>query len=194
MPSVAETKPKRQNRTVTLHMGNTLAEYQAMISTEEGIQDLIRRVEIADSLNWGPLADGHQADCPRCLHFMHHDAYLRWAHHFDGTHSPVTIVRVRCLECGVVFSIQPSFIVRYKRFDTDAIEKSMTLLFIAEGSYRMANVSQALDIDTRHEGTWLALEETAHVASPVGSGTMAGTTLARPTQSGFGGRTAHPRD
>ena len=56
MPSVAETKPSRQNRTVTLHLGNTLTEYQAMISTEEGIQDLIRRVEIADSLNWGPLA------------------------------------------------------------------------------------------------------------------------------------------
>jgi hypothetical protein len=51
MPSVAETKPNRQNRTVTLHLGNTLAEYQSMISTEEGIQDLIRRVEVADSLN-----------------------------------------------------------------------------------------------------------------------------------------------
>jgi hypothetical protein len=53
MPSVTETKPKRHalRRTVTLHLGNTLAEYQAMISTEEGIQDLIRHVEIADSLN-----------------------------------------------------------------------------------------------------------------------------------------------
>jgi hypothetical protein len=51
MPSVAETKPKRQNRTVTLHLGNTLAEYEAMISTPEGIQELMRRVEIADSLN-----------------------------------------------------------------------------------------------------------------------------------------------
>ena len=164
MPSVAETKPNRQNRTVTLHLGNTLAEYQSMISTEEGIQDLIRRVEVADSLNWGPLARGHQADCPRCLQFTHHDAYLRWVQHFDGTRSPVTMVRVRCLECGAVFSIQPSFIVRYKRYDTDAIEKSMTLLFIAEGSYRMTNVSQALGIDTRHAGTWLALEEAEPLA------------------------------
>jgi hypothetical protein len=164
MPSVAETKPNRQNRTVTLHLGNMLAEYQAMISTEEGIQDLIRRVEVADSLNWGPLAHGHQADCPRCLQFTHHDAYLRWVQHFDGTRSPVTMVRVRCLECGAVFSIQPSFIVRYKRYDTDAIEKSMTLLFIAEGSYRMTNVSQALGIDTRHAGTWLALEEAEPLA------------------------------
>ena len=74
------------------------------------------------------------------------------------------MVRVRCLECGAVFSIQPSFIVRYKRYDTDAIEKSMTLLFIAEGSYRMTNVSQALGIDTRHAGTWLALEEAEPLA------------------------------
>src|SRR5574341_2204481 len=100
MPSVAETQPKRQNRTVTLHLGNTLAEYQAMISRPEGIQELIRRVEIADSLNWGPLADGHEEGCPRCLHFTHHDEYPRWAHHFDGTCSLMTIVRVRCLECG----------------------------------------------------------------------------------------------
>ena len=69
------------------------------------------------------------------------------------------LLRVRCLEGGAVFSVQPSFVVRYKRYDTDAIEKSMTLLFIAEGSYRMASVSQALGIDTRQAGTWLALEE-----------------------------------
>src|SRR4030067_2477846 len=105
MPSVAETKPKRQNHTVTLHLGNTLAEYQDMISTEEGIQELIGRVEIADSLNWGPLADGHQAGCSRCLQFTHHDDYPRWAHHFDGTRSRVTILRVRCLGCEAVFSI-----------------------------------------------------------------------------------------
>jgi hypothetical protein len=74
------------------------------------------------------------------LQFTHHDAYPRWAHHIDGTPLPVTIVRVRCLECGAVFSIQPSFIVRYKRYDTDAIEKSMTLLFIAEGSQQLVNL------------------------------------------------------
>jgi hypothetical protein len=164
MTNVAETKPKRQNRTVTLHLGNTLAEYEDMISTEAGVQELIRRVEIADSLNWGPLAEGHKAGCPRRLHFTHHNDYRRWAYHFDGTRSLVTILRVRCLECEAVFSIQPSFIVRYKRYDTDAMEKSMTLLFIAEGSYRMASVSQALGIDTRQEGTWIALAETEQVA------------------------------
>jgi hypothetical protein len=48
---------ERQNRTVTIHLGNTLAEHQEMISMEEGVQKLIRRVEIADSLNWGCLAE-----------------------------------------------------------------------------------------------------------------------------------------
>jgi hypothetical protein len=164
MENVTEKQQKRQNRTVTLYLGNTLAEYKAMISTQEGIQELIRRVEIADSLNWGPLANGHEAGCPRHLHFTHHDDYARWVNHFDGTGSPVTIVRVRCLECEAVFTIQPSFIVRYKRYDTDAIEKSMTLLFIAEGSYRMVSVSQALGLDTRQEGTWAALEEAEQTA------------------------------
>ena len=164
MKSINETEQKRQNRTVTLYLGNTLAEYQKMISTEDGIQALIRRVEIADSLNWGHLADGHHADCPRHLHFTHHDSYTRWVKHFDGTQSLVTLIRVRCLDCGAVFTIQPSFIVRYKRYDTDAIEKFMVLLFITEDSYRMASVSQALGMDTQQAGTWVALEEAGHDA------------------------------
>ncbi len=156
----SETKTKRQNRTVTLYLGNTLAEYEELISTKEGIEKLVQQVEVADSINWGPLADGHDPDCPRCLHFTHHDSYSRWLKHFDGSKSQVVIIRVRCLECGAVFTIQPSFIVRYKRYDTDAIEKLMTLLFITEDSYRMASVSQALGMDKQQAGTWLALEET----------------------------------
>ena len=154
MTSVTEAKRKRQNRTVTLHMGNTLAEYQDMISTGEGIRELIRRVEIADSLNWGCLAGGHKEGCPRRLHFTHHDGYTRWARHFDETRSLVTILCVRCLDCEAVFSIQPSSIVRCKRYDTDAIEKFATLLFITEDSYRMAGVNHALGLDTRKAGTW----------------------------------------
>jgi hypothetical protein len=157
--SIAEAKPKRKNRTVTLYLGNTLTEYESTYLTEEGIQALIRQVEIADSLNWGCLATGHDADCPRLLHFTHHDSYVRWAKHFNGSQSPVTILRVRCLDCGAVFSVQPSFIIRYKRYETDAIEKLMTLLFITEDSYRMAGVSQGLGMDTQQAGTWVALEQ-----------------------------------
>ncbi len=164
MTSVTEAKRKRQNRTVTMHLGNTLAEYQDMISTEEGGQELMRRVEIADSLNWGCLAQGHKEGCPRRLHFTHHGSYTRWAEHFDGARSLVTVLRVRCLDCEAAFSIQPSFIERYRRYDTDAIEKFTTLLFITEDSYRMAGVSQALGLDKRQEGTWVALEETEQVS------------------------------
>ena len=159
MDSITHAKQKRQNRTVTLYLGNTLAEYEEMISTAGGIEALIRRVETADSLNWGPLADGHDADCPRQLHFTHHGSYTRWARHFDGSQSLVTILRVRCLDCETVFTIQPAFIVRYKRYETDAIEKFMVLLFITEDSYRMAGVSQSLGMDTQQAGTWTALAE-----------------------------------
>lgn len=159
MDSVTASKPTRQNRTVVLHLGNTLAEYQANLSTNEGLQALIIRVEIADSLDWGHLADGHYEGCPRRLHFTHHATYTRYLKHFDGTWSLVSIVRVRCLDCGAVFTILPSFVVRYKRYDTDAIEKFMVLLFITEDSYRMAGVSQTLGMDAQREGTWAALEE-----------------------------------
>jgi hypothetical protein len=40
----------------------------------------------------------------------------------------------------------PSFVLRYKRYDADAVEKFMTTLFITEDSYRMASVGQALGL------------------------------------------------
>jgi hypothetical protein len=164
MENVTKTKPQRQNRTVTLYLGSTLAEYQELISTAAGLENLIRQVEIADSINWGPLADGHHAGCLRQLQFTHHDSYRRWVKHFDGTQAPVRMMRVRCLECEAVFTIQPSFVVRYKRYETDAMEKLMTLLFITEDSYRMAGVSQALGLDRQQAGTWVALTEAERAA------------------------------
>ena len=156
--NIDQAQPKRQKRTITLHLGNTLAEYEATYLTEGGLKALIRQVEIADSLDWGCLATEHEAGCPRQLHFTHHDSYSRWAKHFNGGQSRVVIPRVRCLDCGAVFSVQPSFIIRYKRYETDAAEKLMTLLFITEDSYRMAGISQSLALDKQQAGTWVALE------------------------------------
>lgn len=156
--SITKAKSKRQNRTITLYLGQTLAEYEMNYLTKEGIQAVIRNVEIADSLDWGCLATGHKKGCSRRLRFTPHGSYTRWAKHFDGAKSLVTILRVECLDCKAVFSVQPSFIIRYKRYETDAIEKLMTLLFITEDSYRMAGVSQALGLDRQQAGTWAALE------------------------------------
>jgi hypothetical protein len=156
--NIDQAKPKRQNRTVTLYLGNTLAEYETTYLTEAGIKALIGKVEMADSLDWGCLATGHEVDWPRQLQFTHHDSYTRWAKHFKGGQSAVVIHRVRCLECGAVFSVQPSFVIRYKRYETDATEKLMTLLFITEDSYRMAGISQTLGLDEQQAGTWVALE------------------------------------
>lgn len=166
--NIDQAKPKRQKRTITLYLGNTLGEYEATYLTETGLKALIRRVETADSINWGCLATGHEAGCPRQLHFTHHDSYSRWVKHFNGTQSVVVIHRVRCLDCGAVFSVQPSFLIRYKRYDTDATEKLMTLLFITEDSYRMAGVSQTLALDDQQAGTWAALEiHQAHAIQPL---------------------------
>ena len=152
-----EAEAKRGNRTVVLYLGKTEKEYESQYGQAEGIGEIIRRVEEADSVNWGCLANGHREDCPRQLHFTHHGSYVRHLKHYDGSQSPITIHRVRCLECGKVFSVLPSFVARYKRYDTDAVEKFMTMLFITEDSYRMAGVGQALGIDSQQAGTWAAL-------------------------------------
>jgi len=102
--NITGAKPKCKSRTITLHLGNTLTEYETTYLTYEGIQAVIRRVEIADSLDWVCLATGYHEGCPRQLHFTHHGSYTRWAEHFNGTKSLVTILRVRCLDCGAVFN------------------------------------------------------------------------------------------
>lgn len=161
--SIPENEKERRNRTVTLYLGNTLEEYEELLA-EKGVEAIIEQVERADSINWGCLADGHEDGCPRHLHYTHHGSYERTLTYYDGSKSPIKIFRVRCLECGACFTVQPSFVVRYKRQETDAIEKLMTLLFITEDSYRMAGVSQALGIDAQCAGTWAALEATETVA------------------------------
>jgi len=158
MKRITEPKRKRKNRTVVLPLENTLKEYNALISTETGMNQLVRRVETADRLNWGHLADGHNPGCRQRHRFTRHTSYQRWLGHYAGDRSRVTIVRVRCLDCGAVFTVLPAFVVRYKRYGTDAIEKLMVQLFITEDSYRMARVSQSLAIDTARSGTWAALE------------------------------------
>lgn len=157
--SIPLSPASRQNRTVVLYLGTTLPEYEQLLAEGVGLPELIHRVELADSLNWGHLADGHAPACPRQLHFTPHQFYDRTVHHFAAPPSQVAITRVRCTDCGAVFTILPSFLVRYKRYDTDAIEKFMTLLFITEDSYRMAGVSQALGTDPHQAGTWAALTE-----------------------------------
>jgi len=165
--SIAEARTERKNRTITLYLGSTLAEYGATYLTAEGIQAVIERVEVADSINWGCLAREHHEGCPRLLRFTYHNSYVRWVKHFNGRRSSVTILRVRCLDCGAVFTVQPSFVIRYKRYGTDAVEKLMVLLFITEDSYRMTGVSQALGMDTKQAGTWIALEtEQPHAIQP----------------------------
>jgi hypothetical protein len=162
--SILPTPALRQNRTVVLYLGATLAEYEQLLAEGPGHPALLRRVELADSLNWGHLADGHAPACPRHLRFTPHQLYSRAVQHFTGPPSAVTIVRVRCADCGAVFTILPAFLVRYKRYDTDALEKFMSLLFITEDSYRMAGVSQAFGSDTQHAGTWAALQPSAAAA------------------------------
>jgi len=158
--STTQTREKeRHNRTVTLHLGNTLEEYEWYL-TDEGRKELLHRVEVADSIDWGHLGDGHHPGCPRLLQFTYHGSYSRQLQLYRGTWIDISIPRVQCLDCEAVFTIQPSFVVRYKRQHTDAIEKLMTLLFIAEDSYRFAAVSQAFAIDEEQKGTWNALQAT----------------------------------
>ena len=178
---IISTAPqKRQNRTVVLHLGNTLAEYKAWLATEEHKDELLRRVKIADGLNWCHLADGHHPECQRCLRFTHHGSYSRWLQDFNGQCQLMSIQRIRCQDCGAVFSILPSFVVRYKRWHTDAIEKLMVLLFIVEDSYRMAGVSQAFGIDAEQRDGKLPDAGGRGGALRQGHAALAGSTEAAP--------------
>src|SRR5215207_7140961 len=75
--SILPAPPVRQNRTIVLYLGTTLADYEQLLADGSGHPALNQRVELADSLNWGHLADGHAPACPRHLHFTPHHHYSR---------------------------------------------------------------------------------------------------------------------
>jgi len=121
---------KHQNRTVVLFLGVDNQEYQSVV---EHRAVFIGLVMLAD---WQHPFFGHQPGCSHAHRFTRHGHYIRTAIPWQGASYQVPIWQVRCLECGAVFTILPSFLVRYQRFDAACIQQMVEASLIFDASYR----------------------------------------------------------
>lgn len=121
---------KHQNRTVILFLGVGNDDYQSVM---EHRAVFIGLVMLAD---WQHPFFGHKPECPHSHRFTRHGHYTRTAIPWQGASYQVPIWQVRCLECGAVFTILPSFLVRYQRFDAACIQQMVEASLIFDTSYR----------------------------------------------------------
>lgn len=70
----------------------------------------------------------HKVNCPDRSRYTGHGRRERYLQGWlVGRAGESTICRVRCCGCGAVFTVLPSFILRYRRQDSDCLSKLLTL-------------------------------------------------------------------
>ncbi len=69
----------------------------------------------------------HKADCADTSRYTVHELRSRKVQGWLGESKTMEICRVRCCSCRAVFTMLPSFLMRYRRQDTDCLSKLMEL-------------------------------------------------------------------
>ena len=117
------TKSKKQQRTAIVYFGSQRQDYL----------DLAQAPDTSAFLNFvqQPLQqqltqDKHKSDCTH-HQYTNHGKRLRSLQDWLGAKIMLPVFRVRCCGCGAVFTVLPSFILRYRRQDADCLGKLLTL-------------------------------------------------------------------
>jgi uncharacterized protein YaaR (DUF327 family) len=117
---------KHQNRTITLCFGATLDQYNQLIKEKDRF---IQQVVSADTSE--PFKE-HKQGCNLRHRFARHNHYERTLIGIKKVSYSIIVWQVRCLDCGALFTIHPSFVIRYKRYDTEFVQKILSAILIFE--------------------------------------------------------------
>jgi Domain of unknown function (DUF6431) len=115
---------QNQQRTAIVYFGPELKDYLSLVQDDN-------RSQYIDYIQ-GPLqeqlgADMHHAGCPDREHYTIHGLRERRVQGRQGETRVVPICRVRCQGCRAVFTVLPSFLMRYRRQDTDCLGKLLKM-------------------------------------------------------------------
>jgi hypothetical protein len=92
----------------------------------------------------------HHKGCSDQSRYTVHDQRTRKLQGLLGSKETIRICRVRCQTCGAVFTVLPSFILRYRRQDTDCVGKLLEM-----------NLGMGLTLrETASIYSWMGLERT----------------------------------
>ena len=118
----------RKNRTVIVYFG-------IFIQYLEIIEDKARYLCIV-ALAMAMSTAEHKEGCTCSKGYTRHRSRQRTPKDFRGKEYDVPICQIRCKECGAIFTILPSFLARYQRWDTDCLGKILEINLVMTSSYR----------------------------------------------------------
>jgi hypothetical protein len=113
-----------QNRTAVVHFGSTKQEYLKLIESENH-RELIKHLQAP--LKAQLTSERHKPGCSDPSHYTLHSIRNRQLQGWLGASERIPICRARCQSCRAVFTVLPSFIVRYRRQDADCLGKLLEL-------------------------------------------------------------------
>ena len=113
-----------QNRTAILYFGPTKQDYLTLVDAENH-QAYLDYVQPLLKAQLTP--EMHHAGCSDPSRYTVHSKRHRSLQGWLGHKEDIPICRTRCCCCRAVFTVLPSFIMRYRRQDTDCLGKLLEL-------------------------------------------------------------------
>jgi hypothetical protein len=142
---VESSKPKNQQRTAIVYFGQEREDYLCLAAAADS-REFLNYIQKPLQAQLG--AEKHRVGCTEISRYTGHGKRERYLQGWLGERVTVPIYRVRCCGCGAVFTVLPSFILRYRRQDSDCLSKLLTL-------------SLSMGLSQRHTATiytWSGLE------------------------------------
>jgi hypothetical protein len=78
----------------------------------------------------------HREDCVGAHRYTRHSTRFRWVHRLHGRAMLVPISQIRCLDCGAVFTVLPSFVLRHQHYEAGMAQAMLECNLIMNVSYR----------------------------------------------------------
>ncbi|MBU1568644.1 MAG: hypothetical protein KJ630_23830 [Proteobacteria bacterium] len=135
---------KRKNRTIIVYFG-------IFIQYTEIMRDKARYISIVSGAMTQTTVE-HKEGCTCSQGYTRHRRRERTPKKFRGERYNVPIWQIRCLKCKAVFTVLPSFIARYQRFDIDCLSKLLEINLVMTSSYR--HTLKILEYARGEQQTW----------------------------------------
>ena len=113
-----------QNRTAIVYFGPSQQDYLKLVQAEDR-SALIEYIQRPLQTQLG--SEMHKTGCSDTSRYTVHGLRDRTVQGWLGESTIIPICRVRCCCCRAVFTMLPSFLMRYRRQDTDCLGKLLEL-------------------------------------------------------------------
>lgn len=123
-------KAARQNRTVVVDFHSNLSEYTTFHRSVGWFMEKVLAVMCVAFFSL------HKVGCALRHRYTRHGSRDRTVRVLRGSPVLVPVYQLACLDCGAVFTVLPSFIIRYKRFHVELAAKLLEYNLIMDVSYR----------------------------------------------------------